>query len=368
MVQKLLYSLFFLIPFCGVSQRIVLSDQAQVSILTCGTGPESYAMYGHTGIRIKDALQRIDVVYNYGAFDFSTPNFIGKFLKGDLDYFVTNSTFTDFYYTYQAENREIIEQELALSTEQINQLFEQLNAAVYSDERFYTYRFIDQNCTTMVVDKINTLLGTEDLQSLAQTELYREILYPYMTDFYMKLGIELIFGAKVDQPATRLFLPYEFKKALTKTTVNNHKIEKTNQTLLTARETDRPSPILNSIYSLIAGLLLLVILHKKALTVTYFALAGLLGVFFSLVGMYSLHEEVLWNYNLLLFNPLLLLLAVFIWKENTQKALRVGKICLVFLAVYLAYMINKIHLAIVWPFIVLHVFWIGRMIVRKQVY
>ena len=96
--------------------------------------------------------------YNYGAFDFSTPNFIGRFIKGDLQYFVTNGSFIDFYYNYQAENREIIEQELDLKPSQINTLFQQLNQSVYSEDRFYTYKFIDRNCTTMVVDKINGIL------------------------------------------------------------------------------------------------------------------------------------------------------------------------------------------------------------------
>jgi len=114
MTKKLLFALLILISFCGFSQNISLSKKAKVSILTCGLGPESYAMYGHTGIRIQDSIYGIDVVYNYGAFDFSTPNFIGRFIKGDLQYFVTNGSFIDFYYIYQAENREIIEQELNL--------------------------------------------------------------------------------------------------------------------------------------------------------------------------------------------------------------------------------------------------------------
>ncbi|WP_288982256.1 DUF4105 domain-containing protein [uncultured Flavobacterium sp.] len=362
MIKKLLFALLILISFNGFSQNISLSNQAKVSILTCGTGPESYAMYGHTGIRIQDISQQIDVVYNYGAFDFSTPNFIGRFVKGDLQYFVTNGSYIDFYYNYQAENREIIEQELALSPTQINQLFQQLNASVYSDDRFYTYKFIDRNCTTMVVDKINTTLGKEYIKSSSSNQSYREILYPYMSDFYMKLGIQLIFGTKVDEPATRLFLPYEFKKAISQTKVNEKAIEKSNETILVAQKTNIPFNWLNSIYSLIGALLLLVILGKKWIKTTYFTIAGLLGMFFSLVGLYSLHEEILWNYNILLFNPLLLVFAWYYWKQNNVKIVLIGKICLVFLLIYFVYMLNKIHLEIVWPFISLHFYWIGKLI------
>lgn len=366
MTKKLLFTLLILISFHGFSQNIALSNQAKVSILTCGTGPESYAMYGHTGIRIQDTAQQIDVVYNYGAFDFNTPNFIGKFIKGDLQYFVTNGSYIDFYYNYQAENREIIEQNLALSSIQINQLFQQLNVSVYSDDRFYTYKFIDRNCTTMVVDKINSTLGSEYIKSATTNQSYREILYPYMTDFYMKLGIQLIFGAKVDEPATRLFLPYEFKKAISDTKVNGSGIEQSNKTILEARKMDLPFNWLNSIYSLIGALLLLIILDKKWTKISYFVFAGLLGVFFSLVGLYSLHEEILWNYNILLFNPLVLIFTWYYWKGNCAKIVLFGKICLGFLLAYFVYMLNKIHLEIVWPFIVLHFYWIAKIVLQNK--
>ena len=366
MIKKLLFTLLVLVSFNGFSQNNSLSDQAKVSILTCGTGPKSYAMYGHTGIRIQDPIQQIDVVYNYGAFDFNTPNFIGKFIKGDLQYFVTNGTFNDFYYGYQTENREIIAQELNLTPLQINSLYQQLNYAVYSDERFYTYKFIDRNCTTMVVDIINKILGKKHIKSEKTSLSYREILYPYMCDFYMKLGIQLIFGTKVDQAATRLFLPYAFIKAISNSKVNGTPIEKSKTTLLNASKTDFPFYWLNSIYSLIGILLLFVILGKKWIKISYFIFAGLLGVFFSLVGLYSLHEEILWNYNLLLFNPLLLILAWYMWKNNTAKMVLFGKISVGMLLVYLAYMTTKIHLEIVWPFIALHLYWIGKIIIKNR--
>jgi len=366
MIKKLLFTLLVLVFFNGVSQNISLSEQAKVSILTCGTGPESYAMYGHTAIRIQDVALGLDVVYNYGAFDFSTPNFIGRFVKGDLQYFITNESYIDFYYNYQAENREIIEQELALSPIQVKQLFEQLNASLYSDERFYTYKFIDRNCTTMVVDQINNALGKEYIKATTSNQSYRELLYPYMSNFYMKLGIQIIFGTKVDQPATRLFLPYEFESALSKTKVNGKAIEKSNETILKARLTSVPFNWLNSIYSLIGVLLLLALFGKKWIPIIYFTLAGLLGLFFSLVGLYSLHEEVLWNYNILLFNPLLLFYVWYSFKEQKTKTKLLGKIILGCLVVYLVYMLNKIHLEIVWPFMVLNGYWLLKNVLKKD--
>ena len=364
MTKKLLFTFFILLSTIAYSQNISLSEKAKVSILTCGLGPESYAMYGHTGIRIQDSIHGIDVVYNYGAFDFSTPNFIGRFIKGDLQYFVTNGSFIDFYYNYQAENREIIEQELDLKPSQINTLFQQLNQSVYSEDRFYTYKFIDRNCTTMVVDKINGVLGKEAIKSDTSNQSYREILYPYMSDFYMKLGIQLIFGTKVDEPATRLFLPYEFKEAISTAKINGNKIEKSNSKILQVTKAETPFNWLNSIYSLLTALLILVFLNKKWIKISYFIFAGILGIFFSLVGLYSLHEEILWNYNILLFNPLLLVFAWYLKKGIKERIVLFGQIILAMLLVYLAYMTTKIHLEIVWPFIALHFYWIGKIILQ----
>jgi hypothetical protein len=303
-------------------------------------------MYGHTGIRITDITQQIDVVYNYGAFDFSTPNFMLKFVKGDLQYFVTSDNYYDFEYNYKLDGRSIVEQELNLTTKQKQQLLNELNTSLTSDERFYTYKFIDKNCTTMVVDKINKILGSEVLKQPESEQSYRDILYPYMSDFYMKLGIQIIFGAKVDQPATRLFLPLEFEKVLETATQNGQKIAKPTK-VLNEETVTIPFSYVNSIYSLIAAIVILILLNRKDIKITYFIFAGLLGLFFSLVGLYSLHEEILWNYNILLFNPLLLVFAFYYWKNNTSKIILFGQVCIAFTLIYLAYIINKVQLLIV---------------------
>ena len=365
MIKKLLLFFVLISLQSGLAQNAVLSNNSKVSVLTCGTGPETYAMYGHTGIRIQDASIGIDVVYNYGAFDFSTPNFIGRFVKGDLQYFVTNTNYADFFDSYLADNREILEQELQLDLNQKNELFQQLNASIYSEDKYYTYKFIDRNCTTMVVDKINTTLGKEYIQSKTTDLTYREILYPYMSDFYMKLGIQLIFGAKVDAPASRLFLPYEFNKALSQTKVQEKPIVRTSDTILQVNKTQIPFSFWNSIYSLISLVILLALIGKKWIQICYFGLAGLLGIFFSLVGMYSQHEEILWNYNILLFNPLLLVYAWMVWKGKTKASTLFAKIILGGLTLYVVYMLNKIHLQIVWPLIVLHAYWLSKEVLKK---
>jgi hypothetical protein len=113
-------------------------------------------------------------------------------------------------------------------------------------------------------------------------------------------------------------------------------------------------------------LLLLALFGKKWIPIIYFTMAGLLGLFFSLVGLYSLHEELLWNYNILLFNPLFLIYAWYSFKEQKTKIKLLGKLILGCLAIYLVYMLTKIHLGIVWPFIVLHGYWLLKNVLKKN--
>src|SRR5690606_41331014 len=58
---------------CIQAQPATLTENAEISVLTCGTGDEMYTLFGHTALRIKDIDQNLDVVYNWGMFDFRTP-------------------------------------------------------------------------------------------------------------------------------------------------------------------------------------------------------------------------------------------------------------------------------------------------------
>nr|NQU93230.1 DUF4105 domain-containing protein [Bacteroidota bacterium] len=88
-----------------------LSDDARISILTCGPGKPLYATFGHSAIRVHDPVNSIDDVYNFGTYDFNTKNFYLKFLTGSLDYSLTVSSFSGFVNAYISENRWVYEQQ-----------------------------------------------------------------------------------------------------------------------------------------------------------------------------------------------------------------------------------------------------------------
>lgn len=364
MIKKLLPILFCLIYSVSFSQNQTLSPEASVSIFTCGRGNELYTTFGHTAIRIKDAINNLDVVYNYGAFDFRTSNFYFKFVKGDLQYFMNASSYDDFIFEYESENRAVIEQTLNLSLIKKQELFDELNASLYSDERYYTYKFIDRNCTTMVVEKINKIVGQEIIDKVDdQTISYRELLYPYFENhFYYKLGINIIFGAKTDQKAVKLFLPVELMHSLNKAKINGKPIVSKTETIVKGAELESEFSFINSIYFIALLLILLVVSHKKPIWLSYLFLSGLLGLFLSLVGLYSLHKEVLWNYNALLFNPLFLIVPFL--KNNWYKnAILVALGCI---GVYAILMLSKPHFLLMLPFMVATTYILIRLLQKEK--
>ena len=368
-MQKKIFLLFcFFIINSGYSQISPIAENTKISVLTVGTANESHSLYGHTAIRIYDSKANIDLVYNYGMFDFRTENFMLKFVKGDLQYYAAAYPYQDFEYNYHVENRSIYEQVLNISLVEKQQLFKKLNTSLNSDDKFYTYKFIDRNCTTKVIDILNEVLaGKPIIKRNIDKKTYRDVLFSYVSEqFYQKLGINIIFGHKVDNQATLLFLPLDLLQNLKTTTYNNQPLVLETKTLFEAKKSITGFSFLDSIYSLIAFLVLFVIFNNNKMNIVYLVILGIIGLLFSAIGLYSFHKEVLWNYNILLLNPLFLLLAFFIVRNNAKWIKNTSILCLIFLAIYIVYMTNKIHFWIVLPIIFTNIFILLRLIFRQN--
>lgn len=352
LVKKILFFSLLMVSMRSFGQNITLSNNARVSIITCDTGNESYSLFGHTALRIADTINNLDVVYNYGAFDFATPNFVVKFAKGDLQYFAIVHSFSDFMNQYTYEQRSVFEQELLIPLTYKQKLFDNLNNAMASEERFYTYKFIDRNCTSMIVEILNKTLGANVVAKKTDTDkTYRTILYPYFDNsFYQKLGTSIIFGSKVDEYGTRIFLPFELLKSLEQTQFENHPLCKESKTILNFKK-EAPSSWWDNIYTFIFALGIIVMVNKKSVDALYFSTMGLLGLFFGFMGFYSFHLELANNYNILLFNPLLLVLLYFLYTQNKKWVINLSLLNIFFLVFYVAFMFNKIHLLIVLPMV-----------------
>jgi len=350
------------------SQGITLSNNSEVSVLTCGTGTEIYSLFGHTAIRIKDTSNFVDQVYNYGTFDFSTPNFYMKFIKGDLQYLGTSCTFEEFFQEYLYEKRSIDEQVLNLSQDKKQALFDYLNASLQSEERFYTYKFIDKNCTTMVVNTINKIIGKPVIGiNTADAETCRNILYPYFNGhFYVQLGTSIIFGSKVDLKSDQVFLPSELYNNIQNLKVNNQPICKENKKLLDFEKEDIPFSWWNNFYVFCLVFVIIIALNKPSIYNAYYMILGFLGLFFVFAGFYSLHRELVNNYNVLLFNPILFSVIYFQYKNNKKGILYSSIFCFICLFIYVILLINKPYLGIVTPIVTTSGLRLAQLILKNK--
>ena len=353
MEKTIIRIIFLFLPFFAFPQFNPITPQTQISILTVGVADESHSLYGHTAIRVKDVSNNFDYVWNYGMFDFRTENFILKFVKGDLQYYAGAYPYTDFEYSYQEENRSIYEQILNISLEEKQKLFERLSQSVFSEEKFYTYKFIDRNCTTKAIDVVNEALENKPIQNtLHQNESYRSILFPYQENqFWMNFGINIIFGHRPDEQASVLFLPLDLMKILENTQYKGKPLASKAQILYKDSRPEKKFDFFNSIFALLVILTIFVLINRKLSTIFYFGILGLIGLLFTFVSFYSFHREVLWNYNILLFNPLNILLIYFTIKNNVIWIKRTCLICLALLVIYLLYMLNKVHFWMILPIV-----------------
>ena len=82
--MKLFKIIFFVFLFLLKSNesycQIKLSPDSEVSILTIKPGNSLNDAFGHNGIRIKDLQNRIDLVFDYGRYDFNKKGFYLNFI------------------------------------------------------------------------------------------------------------------------------------------------------------------------------------------------------------------------------------------------------------------------------------------------
>jgi len=315
------FFLFFFINLLAVSaQRVQLSPSAQISVLTCGPGEELYSTFGHSAFRVQDPSQGIDVVYNYGTFDFDTPNFYLKFTRGKLLYQLSRTSFSRFLYTYQLENRWVKEQLLALTPEQTNTLFQFLEQNNLPENKAYKYDFFFDNCSSRIRDVLgNTLDNHLDFKAshLENQYTFRALIHQNLTtNSWSSFGIDLALGAIIDRKATQkehMFLPQYVLEQLSNTTLGSKNLVLRERDILDAKNTHKDVYFLAS--PLFWFLLLLVFVmaityidfknsfRSRSLDLFLFLLTGIAGLIILLLWFATDHSATANNFNFLWVFP-----------------------------------------------------------------
>ena len=138
-----------------------------MSILTIGEGPSLVDAFGHTAIRVKDEELKNDVVFNFGVYDFNSPNFYSNFVKGRPEYKLGIQNYYNLTQNYVRQKRYIIEHQLNLDQNSIRIIIDLLVEKL--NDPYYIYDYFRDNCTTraadIVIDKTNNKFKDEKLES-----------------------------------------------------------------------------------------------------------------------------------------------------------------------------------------------------------
>lgn len=331
---------FFSFGFTAKAQYFNFAGDPDVSVLTCAPGKAVYAKFGHTAIRINDG-QGLDLVFNYGVFDFNTPGFMLKFLRGRTDYMLGVYPTASFIAEYKERNSTVWEQKLNLDAEQTQKLIRLLNTNYIPENRFYRYNFAFDNCATRPREVIRDALdGVIITREIVSGDSYRDLINYYIDDSpWLYLGINLIFGIDADRPVRNggeLFLPELMRNNLQYAKVRSNanlyedkKLVKSITELVSAEPEPAKSsnifhPAIFFTVLLLLGIYLTFKTEKRNKTSKIFdtvlyASTGLAGLVLFFFSNFSVHPFVNNNLNLLWLNPLNLVLAMFIWSASFRK-------------------------------------------------
>jgi len=210
LLYALVLALVFVLPI-SKAQAQNETDQITISLLTCTPGQELYSLFGHSAIRVQDPSKKMDVVFNFGTFNFNTPNFYLKFCRGKLKYMLSVNYYKDFKASYKREQRGIVEQELKLSQESKQKLLKALWENYRPENRYYTYDFLFNNCSTLIRDAMEQKIeGQVEFEKFGEPT---QKTFWNLLDVYLKpspwiyTGIHLILGMPCDIVAT----PYQYQ-------------------------------------------------------------------------------------------------------------------------------------------------------------
>ncbi len=299
-----------------------LSQDAKIAVVTVEPGKELYDVFGHSLLWIYDPSLGIDQAYSWGGYDFSTPNFYGKFVRGTLPYRMSYATLAQNQDYYQRENRGMTLQELRLSPAQKQAIFDEIQAQYNDpDRRIYPYKFFFDNCATRVRDAV--LIAVKDTNNLIQDnnlagQSYRQWMNKCLTrghQDWAAVGMNMALGLPSDEkvgPYKACYLPENLEAALR--TAKVPVVANEIPLFQTFPKEDNSTPFLQSpsfIFSLFLIFTIFISYKNRKANKGFtlfdkilFGLVGFIGWFLFFLGVGTDHGVTNWNLNLLWAFPL----------------------------------------------------------------
>jgi hypothetical protein len=204
----------FQVPTDGAAVRMEL--------LTVGRGPEAYALFGHTILRVVPTSAGAGLDVNWGTFDFRDPGFLWKFYVGDLNYWMafqepglTVRQYRDY------EHRRVVADDLVLTSKQRGAVLRRLAWNAQPANVHYQYDQFYANCATKLRDTLDEALGGK-LKAYFEARPSRVTFRRLVRDDaspspWVNLGLEIVTNGVLDAPITEwdeMFLPARMRELL----------------------------------------------------------------------------------------------------------------------------------------------------------
>lgn len=328
---------------CGKMQaQPAVDSSATISLLTSSPWEkETYALFGHSAIRLQDSTKKLDLVFNYGMFDFNRPHFIYHFVRGETDYYLGATDYLDYEIEYRMRGLEVTEQTLNLNKEEKNAIWYALIENYAPEYRQYRYNFFFDNCATRPLNIIaNNLYGRLDIPEPDTAYTYRQFVEQCTKNFpWLTYGINLVLGSEADVVAgipQMMFLPANLMKGFEKAEIispqgNKRPLVAKQETIIEGEQKTHAAP--SFITPGFVALLSLAITLALALTakrrntlfkiwqaLLFFA-AGVGGILLYFLSFFSEHPCIFPNWNILWLQPLQLIVPLLSLVKTPSKVL-----------------------------------------------
>lgn len=320
------------------SQAAAMQHPVKVSLITFYPGNEVFEVFGHSEILLTDSTGSYYI--NYGVFDFNSPGFVTRYIMGETDYLC--AIMPPNLDGGIKKGRKMVKQDLNLTPEQAQHVWDMLAWNVLPANREYRYRHFSDNCSTRPRDVIESALGRElDYSGCHYIvgNTLRQVMTHYTRNYpWEQFGIDLALGAACDtiiDARTHTFVPIFLMHALDSITIerNGKQVPLVSGTAIVNPGSDNgivapPTPWY--LAPMFFALLLLAITTAVTLRgknarwfdTIIFTVAGLAGCLIFFIEFVSTHEAVMPNYNILWLNPLQLALPILPWIKKAQRMLK----------------------------------------------
>ena len=149
----------FLLALCLLLSPLSAAATPRIGVMTMQPGEVFWERFGHDAIVVEDPARGEALSYNYGFFDPSEPGFLGRFVRGEMQYMLVALPLADDLATFRDEGRGVRIQWLELAPAQARSIADALAENAKPEHARYRYDYFRDNCTTRVRDVLDRGLG-----------------------------------------------------------------------------------------------------------------------------------------------------------------------------------------------------------------